>query len=47
MVKEITADKKIRRQGNSLVVFVSMELKELGLDQGEIVQVTLSRPERD
>ncbi len=47
MVKEITADKKIRRQGNSLVVFVSMELKELGLDQGEIVRVTLSRPERD
>ena len=43
---KITATKKIRMQGNSLVVFVSEECKMIGVERGDIVDVTIEKKEK-
>lgn len=41
----ITVTKKIRLNGTSLTVNITKELKEMGLDRGDAVVVTLQMPE--
>ena len=46
IMDKITATKKVRMQGNSLVVFVSEECKMIGVERGDIVDVTIEKKEK-
>ncbi len=46
-MKTETATKKITQSGDSLVINVTKEVKRLGLDRGDVVDVTLSSEDAD
>ena len=42
---KITATKKVRNSGHSLVLFVTEECKMIDVDRGDIVEVTIKKVE--
>lgn len=46
-MKGITSTKQIVKTGNSLGVFLTRELKLLGIKEGDIVQIHISKAEGD
>lgn len=42
-MEKIQADKMVKNTGNSLIVYVTKELRALELDDGDMVRVTLEK----
>ncbi len=46
-IKRVKATKQIMRNGNSLTINVTQEVKKLGLDQYDYVDITLQRNDEE
>lgn len=45
MINSIRTTKEVKRQGNSVVLIITEESKMLGVDRGDIVEVTIEKKE--
>ena len=43
MIAEVTATKQIKVQGTSLVIMITKEARSLDLDEGDWVEISISR----
>ena len=47
MVENITATKTVKASGNSMVVYLTSELKVMGISEGDTVEITVRRLKND